>query len=177
MAIPKLFSVTAEDQLQLVALLMRGNQRLVLLLFPTFRVLRNPSREFWIATTLKLLKIFSDFGAYFYQTLGSCHERTTNWRYLFYSLQSDRPNVSLVHIWKSVKKRFSFAKKENSALSEHTWLTNHTIGWLIITTNRCYHQHLCLEAWHIKSAHAPLHRDDGGLLPDAYLHLVRKKIS
>ena len=42
MAIPKLFSVTAENQLQLVALLMRENQRLVLLLFPTFTVLRNP---------------------------------------------------------------------------------------------------------------------------------------
>ena len=32
-----------------------------------------------------------------------------------------------------------------------------------------------LEAWQIYSAHAPLNRDDGGLLPDAYLHLVRKK--
>ena len=51
---------------------------------------------------------------------------------------------------------------------EHTCLTNHTIGWR-------YHQRLCLEAWHINSAHAPLNRDDGGLLPDAYLHLVRKK--
>ena len=33
-------------------------------------------------------------------------------------------------------------------------LANHTIGWdkcKIITTNRCYHQRLCLEAWHIKS--------------------------
>ena len=29
--------------------------------------------------------------------------------------------------------------------------------------------------WHINSAHAPLKCDDGGLLPDAYLHLVRKK--
>ena len=46
MAIPKLFSVTAENYLQLLALLMSGNQRLVLLLFPTFRVLWNPSREF-----------------------------------------------------------------------------------------------------------------------------------
>ena len=55
-ACTKLFSVTAKHQLQLVALLMKGNQRLVLLLFLTFRVLRNPSREFWIATTLKLLK-------------------------------------------------------------------------------------------------------------------------
>ena len=42
----KTFSVTAKTQLQLVALLMKGNQRLVLLLFPIFRVLRNPSREF-----------------------------------------------------------------------------------------------------------------------------------
>ena len=58
------------------------------------------------------------------------------------------------------------------------FLTNHTIGWdnsKIITTNRRYHQRLCLEAWHINSAHAPLNRDDGGLLPDTYLHLVRKK--
>ena len=31
------------------------------------------------------------------------------------------------------------------------------------------------ERGHISSAHAPLNRDDGGLLPDAYLHLVRKK--
>ena len=48
MALPKLFSVTAENQLQLtvVALLMRGNQQLVLPLFPTFRVLQNPSGEF-----------------------------------------------------------------------------------------------------------------------------------
>ena len=45
MAIPKLFSVTAENQLQLVALLIRGNQLLVLLLFPTFKVLRNPSAQ------------------------------------------------------------------------------------------------------------------------------------
>ena len=42
-----------------------------------------------------------------------------------------------------------FCKKENSALSEYTWLTNHTIGLdktKIITTNRRYHQRLCLEA-------------------------------
>ena len=90
----------------------------------------------------------------------------------------DRPNVSLVHVWKSIKKQSSFAKKENSALLEQTCLTNHTIGWdksKIITTNRRYHQRLWLEASHVNSAHAPLNRDDGGLLPDAYLHLVRKK--
>ena len=79
---------------------------------------------------------------------------------------------------KEHQKAVFFCKKENSALSEHTCLTNHTIGWdksKIITTNRRYHQRLCLEAWHINSAHAPLNRDDGGLLPDAYLHLVRGK--
>ena len=71
-----------------------------------------------------------------------------------------------------------FCKKENSALLEHTCLTKHAIGWdksKIITTHQCYHQHLCLEAWHINSAHTPLSCDDGCLLPDAYLHLVRKK--
>ena len=108
----------------------------------------------------------------------------TNRCHLFYSLQ---------WLWQRIhrttkrqcgtrlkehQKAVFLCKKENSALSEHTCLTNHTIGWdnsKIITTNRRYHQRLCLEAWHINSAHAPLNRDDGGLLPDAYLHLVRKK--
>ena len=60
---------------------------------------------------------------------------------------------------KEHQKAVFFCKKENSALSEHTCLTNHTIGWdksKIITTNRRYHQRLCLEAWHTNSAHAPL---------------------
>ena len=79
---------------------------------------------------------------------------------------------------KEHQKAVFFCKKENSALSEHKCLTNQTIGWdksKIVTTNRRYYQRLCLEAWHINSAHAPLNRDGGGLLPDAYLHLVRKK--
>ena len=48
MATPKFFSVTAENQLQLVALLMRGNQRLVLLLFPTsgcYRIYKENFKE------------------------------------------------------------------------------------------------------------------------------------
>ena len=48
-----------------------------------------------------------------------------------------------------------FCEKENSALSEHTCLTNHTLGWnkyKIITANWRYHQRLCLEAWHNNSA-------------------------
>ena len=68
------------------------------------------------------------------------------------------------------QKAVFFCKKVYSALSENTCLTNHTIGWdnsKIITTNRRYHQHLCLEAWHINSVHAPLNRDDGSLLPEA----------
>ena len=71
-----------------------------------------------------------------------------------------------------------FCKKENSALWEHTCLTNHTIEWdksKIISTNRHYYHPLCLEARHINSAHAPLNHDDGRVLPDAYLCLVRKK--
>ena len=79
---------------------------------------------------------------------------------------------------KEHQKAVFFYKKENSALSGHTCLTNHTIGWdnpKIITTYRHYHQRPCLEAWHINCAHAPLNREDGGLFPDAHLHLVRKK--
>ena len=87
---------------------------------------------------------------------------------------SDRPRYTVKRAPKSgiplQKGKFSFIG--------HTCLTNHTIGWdnsKIITTNWCYHQRLCLEAWHINSAHAPLNRDDGGLLPDSYLHFIRKK--
>ena len=50
---------------------------------------------------------------------------------------------------KEHQKAVFFCKKENSALSDHTCLTNHAIGWdkfKIITINRCYHQRLCLEA-------------------------------
>ena len=80
------------------------------------------------------------------------------------TITSDRPNVSLVDFWKRIKKLVFFCKKENSALFEHTCLTNHTIGWdksKIITTNWRYHQRLCLEAWHINSANTPLNCDDG----------------
>ena len=81
---------------------------------------------------------------------------------------------------KEHQKAVFFCKKENSALSEHTCVTNHKIGWdksKVFTTNRRYHQRLCLEAWHINSTLAPLNRYDGGLLPNAYLRLVRNKRS
>ena len=78
---------------------------------------------------------------------------------------------------KEHQKAVALSRKDNSALLEHTCQTNHTIAWnnsKIITTNQRYHQRRCLEAWHINSAHAPLNRDDGGLLPDAYLHLINR---
>ena len=71
---------------------------------------------------------------------------------------------------------FAQFDEENLTLSEHTCLTNHTIGWdeskllpLIDVTSAF--------VWkpHLNSAHARFNRDDGGLLPEAYLHLVRKK--
>ena len=74
---------------------------------------------------------------------------------------SDRLNVSLGHVLKEHQKAVSLSKKDNSALSEHTCQTNHT---------SC--QGRCLGAWYTNSAYAPLNRDDGGLLPDAYLHLI-----
>ena len=141
--------------------------------------------EFWIATALKLLKNLFRLWGIFLPNLRILSRKNNQPIWFILSLAmtvttntSDRPNLSLVHAWKSIKKRFSLVKKENSALSEHTCLTNHTVGRdssKIITTNRRYQQCFCLEAWHINSAHAPLTRDDGGLLPDAYLHLVRKK--
>ena len=56
---------------------------------------------------------------------------------------------------KERQKVIFFYKKEQSALSEHTGL--------------------CLETLYINSAHTPLNRDDGGLLPNASLHLFGEK--
>ena len=119
MARQKPSSVTAKDQLQLVTLLMKGSQRLVLLLFLTFRVLQNPSREFWIATTLKLLKkpfqtLWHIFAKLKYPVT---KEQRTDAIYVIPCNDCDneyigQTNVSLVHVWKSIKKRFSFAKRK-----------------------------------------------------------------
>ena len=68
---------------------------------------------------------------------------------------------------KEYQKAVFFRKKGNSALSEHTCLTNHTIGSdksKIFSTDWRYRQRLCLEAWHINSVNAPLNHDNGGLL-------------
>ena len=68
---------------------------------------------------------------------------------------------------KEHQKAVFFCKKETLALSEHTCPTNYTIEWdksKIITTNQHCNQCLCLEAWHINSAHAPLNHDDAAYL-------------
>ena len=88
----------------------------------------------------------------------------------------DRPSISLVHIWKSIKKWSSLQKRKFSFVGAH--MPIQTYNWddsKIITTNWHYHQCLCLEARHINFTHAPFNHDDGGLLPDTYLHLVREK--
>ena len=85
--------------------------------------------------------------------------------------------ITNLHYERASKGDF-LGQKKKIQFYRSTRLTYHTIGWdnsKIITTNRCYHLRLCLEAWHINSAHSPLNRDDGGLLPDAYLHLVRTR--
>ena len=88
-------------------------------LFPTFRVLQNPSREFWIATMLKLLKNLFRFWGILLPNLRILSGKN-NEQMLFILFHAmtvitstlDRPDVSLVHIWKSVKEQFSFEKKK-----------------------------------------------------------------
>ena len=146
MAIQKLFSVTAKNQLQLTALLMRGNQWLFVLLFLTFRVLRNPLREFWIATTLRLFKKLLRLWAYkpkdsvtkeqWTDTISSipCNDCDNEY------IGQTKRQFGLKEHQKAV---FSCKKENFLALSEYTCLTNHTIGWdksKIISTNRRYHR-------------------------------------
>ena len=68
---------------------------------------------------------------------------------------SDGPNVSSVHVWKSIKKRFSFANKKIQLYSStHALLTIQLGGASLkllpligVTTT----QRLCLEAWNMKA--------------------------
>ena len=73
---------------------------------------------------------------------------------------------------------------ESRAKLSHTHLVNKWSFSILINTNAigCPCQsdqyvrisYYCLEAWLINSTHAPLNRDDGGLLSDAYLHLINR---
>ena len=103
---------------------------------PYIQGVTEPSGQFWIATTLKLLKNLLNLWGIFLPDLRILSRKNNEPKpyILFFAMtvttnKSGRPNVSLVHVWKSIKKRVSFAEKENSALSEHTCLTNCTIEW------------------------------------------------
>ena len=67
---------------------------------------------------------------------------------------------------KEHRKAVIFCKKENSALSEHTWLTNVQLGGIILKLSPLIGVTTSAFVWR------PLNRVDSGLLPDAYLHLV-----
>lgn len=147
---------------------METNQRLVLLWFLKSRVLRNPSREFWIATTFKLFKNLFRLKSIFFPKLRIL-SRKNNKPTLFILFRAMTVITSISETkrqfgnrLKEHQKAVSFCRKENSALSEHTCLTNHTIGWdnyKMITTNRSYLQCPYLEAWHINSAHITITRN------------------
>ena len=89
---------------------MKGNQRLVLLLFITYRVLRNPSREFWIFAKPKdpVTK-----------------EQRTDAIYSIPCNDSDNEYIGLTKRQfgtrlKEHQRAVFLCKKENSALSKHT---------------------------------------------------------
>ena len=144
----------------------------------------EPIKRIWIITKLKLLKnLFRLWGIFLPNLRILSRKNNEPTPFILFLAMNDNEYLGQTKCQfgtrlKEHQKAVFFCQKENSALSEHTCLTNHTIGWdksKITTTNRRYQQRLCLETWQINSAHTPLSRDDGGLLPDAYLHLVRKK--
>ena len=79
----------------------------------------EPIKRIWIITKLKLLKnLFRLWGIFLpnLRILSRKNNEPTPF-ILFLAMNvtmntSDRPNVSLVHLWKSIKKRFSLAKKK-----------------------------------------------------------------
>ena len=165
MAIQRLLSTTTKNQLQLVALLMKGNQRLVLLLFLTFRVLWNPLREFWIATTLKLLKNFLRLWGIFLPNLRILSQKNNKLMpFILFLAMTVTTNTleDQTSAWytfeRTSKSSFLLQKRKFSFIGAH--IPNEPYNWgdnsKIITTNRRYHQRLCLEAWHINSTCAPL---------------------
>ena len=138
MAIQRLLSATTKNQLQLVALLMKGNQRLVLQLFLTFRVLWNPLREFWIATTLKLLKNFLRLWGIFLPNLRILSQKNNKLMpFILFLAMTVTTNTledqtSAWYTFERTSKSSFLLQKRNSALLEHTYLNNHTIGGIIL---------------------------------------------
>ena len=91
---------------------------------------------------------------------------------------SDRPKVSLVHIWKSIiKKLSSFAKKKIQLCgSTHAWLTIQLDG-IILKLSILINIATSAFVWKPGISFPPnsLDSDDDGLLPDTHLLLIRKK--
>ena len=108
-------------------------------------MLRNPSREYLTTTTLKLLKNL-------FRRTDAIYSIPWNDCDNKYIGQTKRQFGTRL---KERQKVIFFYKKEQSALSEHTGLS--------------------LETFYINSAHTPFNRDDGGLLPNASLHLFGEK--
>ena len=113
----------------------RGNQRLVLLLFITFRVVRNPSREFLNSHNVKVAqKPFQTLGHIFAKPKDPVtKEQQTDTSYPIPCNDCDNQYIGQIKRQfgtrlREHQKAVIFCKKENSALSEHTRLTNHTIG-------------------------------------------------
>ena len=96
----------------------------------------EPSREFWIPTMLKLLKtLFRLWGKFLpNQRILSLKNNEPTPLILFLVITvttntSDRLNVNLLHVWKSIKNRFSFVKKKIQLYwSTHVWLTIQLAG-------------------------------------------------
>ena len=125
----KLFSVTVKNQLQLVALLMKGNQRLVLLLFLAFRVFTEPIKRILNSHNFKgAQKPFQTLGHIFAKPRDPVtKEQRTDAIYSIPCNDCDDEYIGQTKRQfgtrlKEHQKAVFFCKKENSALSEHTCL-------------------------------------------------------
>ena len=105
MAAPKLFSVTAENQLQLVAPLMRRNQRQVLLRFPYTQGVTEPIKRILNSHNVKVAqKPFQTLGIFLPNLRILLRKNNEPTLFILFRAMtvitsiSDRPNVSLVHI-------------------------------------------------------------------------------
>ena len=77
---------------------------------------------------------------------------------------------------KNIKKLFSFSKKKIQLYRKTHAQPTIQLGGISLKLSPPIGVTTSAFVWKlIKSANAPLNRDDGGLLPDAYLHLVRKR--
>ena len=123
------------------------------------RGVTEPTKIFGLATMLKLLKSLFRHWRVFSLNLRIVYRGSNEPTLFIPSIQRLRTRMyrtNQTSVWYSFKgapmqKPVFLCKNKNLALSEHFCQTNHTIGW-----NNC----------------EIINRDDGGLLPDTYLHLI-----